>query len=311
MRVTELVDPWDLAERASFEILSELRHSYDHHIYLVERAGERCILKTVADPAVKPNLRREIAYSGLLRSLTEARPELSFRVPEVHAFGDGWVVRELIDAPPIVNPGNASAWAYEGAAPRWARVFADFDMLASLKGRPSYRDPSGQPVATEEDRLAELERWVNGSWAVIPDPQRTLDYLRKTLADVEVGFEMWDVKAEDFLDLEDGRVGVYDLEFAHLFGRRYYDLAKLSTILCIGLRRPQAAARLLGQFAELQPARHDDLARALLPVIAAQVMGKLHDAVEAGDAEGVEIAQDLLSACLEERLDALLQTCEQ
>jgi hypothetical protein len=68
------------------------------------------------------------------------------------------------------------------------------------------------------------------------------DALLRRLTDdrprIQPGFEMWDVKLEDFLDLPDGHVGIYDLEFAHLFGRRHYDVARLYATLAVPYTLP-------------------------------------------------------------------------
>lgn len=289
-------------------IVKVLRESYDHNVYVIEQGGERRVLKVVTDPAAQPNLEREVTYCGLLHSLVKARPDFAFRTAPIRAFGDGWFIRELIDAPLLIDPDRAHPQEYERAAPRWARVLADFNRIGPSAGRPTYRDPSGQPVASEQDRLDELEGWVAASLGALPDSmgEQTLDYLRATIGDVQLGFEMWDVKPEDFLDLDDGKVGVHDLEFAHLLGRRYYDLAKLYSILRLGLGLASAAVRLLSEFVELQPLPPRELARAALPVFAAEALGQLQDAVQTGEDDGVVRAQGVLGRCLSGEFSSLL-----
>jgi hypothetical protein len=298
-----LPDVSALARRERFTIREPLCRSYDHDVFLIEQGGERRILKVITDITAATNIWREVTYCRLLHSLAETMPEVTFRTRTVLAAGDGWYVGELLDAPPLLD-GD-----YGSAIPRLAAVLADFDALAPAGGahEPQYRDPTALPNSCATQRLTELERWLDTIVQRGPlsraEAGRTLEHLRATMEDVRPGFEMWDVKLDDFLDMPEDKVGVYDLEFAHLFGRRYYDLGRLyATLFCCAASRAFAPL-LLGEFLKRTPRPMADIASSCLPVFAAQAVARLHDAVT-GDADPA-LPRELLDRCRSGDLEAL------
>lgn len=118
--------------------------------------------------------------------------------------------------------------------------------------------------------------------------------------------EVWDVKLDDFLDLPEGRVGLFDLEFAHLYGRRHYDVAVLSAKLAVRYAAPAAAAELLRAYVDAVRCDRGELARAASPVLAETLLSQLFDAVEGGDGERVGRAGRLFGQCLDGGLEGLL-----
>ncbi|NHC15120.1 phosphotransferase [Motilibacter deserti] len=277
-----------------------LKEDYDHNVYLVERDGRQLILKTINDEGLERNLRRDIAYSFVLATLAAADESWTLRASAPVATGESWMVREALDASPLLDPDRLTA----DAAAAVGRALADLDRLSPdvAARRPDYRNGAGEPVEDEQHRLDEMERWV----AEISDASglgelsgpELLEALRSGRAAVHPGFEVWDVKLDDFLGLPGDKVAMFDLEFAHLFGRRHYDVAKMYATLAVVHGEPGLAATLLEAYQRESCLPDDRLISAFLPVCAETLLAELKDAVDGEDEERAARARGLLASCL-------------
>jgi hypothetical protein len=104
----------------------------------------------------------------------------------------------------------------------------------------------------------------------------------------------------------DGHVGIYDLEFAYLYGRRHYDVARLYATLAVPLRAPRPAAELLRSYLRASPLPSDDIAPACLPVLIETLLAELYDATIAASPTRQHDARQQLQRCLSGGLDGLL-----
>lgn len=307
--MSRLVDVSALAVREGFRVVEVLKEGYDHDVYLVERDGMRLVLKTIVRPQLRPDLEREIAYSTLIARLADCEPGWTVRTAVPHAFGAHWTLRDHVDAGPLVREDDLDA---PEPLRRVARALADLDRIAPDPRclRPVHRDGAGEPRCDAAHRVAELERWVgvvDAAGALSRPAAGVVRTLRDGRDDVCPGLEVWDVKLDDFLDLPDGQVGLFDLEFAHLYGRRHYDVAALFAMLGVRFAAPGAAAELLGAYADALPRDPGELARAASPVLAETLLSQLFDDVESGDGERAGRAGHLFSRCLDGGLEDLLQ----
>jgi hypothetical protein len=306
--MSRLVDVSALAAREGLRVVEVLKEGYDHDVYLVERDGMRLVLKTIVRPQLRPNLQREIAYSTLVATLAECPPGWTVRTAAPRASGEHWVLRDHADAGPLLREDDLDS---PEPLRRVARALADLDGLAPdpRGARPAYRDHAGEPRSDTGQRLTELERWVgvvDRAGALGRPAEAVLRSLRGGRDDVRPGLEVWDVKLDDFLDLPEGRVGLFDLEFAHLYGRRHYDVAALANKLAVRYAAPGAAAELLRAYVDAVRCDRAELARAASPVLAETLLSQLFDAVESGDGERAGRAGRLFGQCLDGGLEALL-----
>ena len=303
-----VVDIGAVVESQGLVLLEVVKEDYDHDVYRVERDGKVLYLKAITKPELWPNLVREIAYSNLLAAFGETVVDWTVTVSRPMDTGDGWILRDAIHAPPLLQEGRLDD---RGALARLARALADLDRLSPDRrsARPSYRDPDGNPLEDEVHRDQELERWLHEL-----EEQRALDgidvvelraHLHGGRPDVEPGFEMWDVKLDDFLDLPDGTVGVYDLEWAHLHGRRHYDVARLYSRLAIPYGTPEAATHLLESYLSSSVLPVEAATAALEPVLTEALVAELYGATIEDHPELQERARRLLRALLDGRLHPL------
>jgi hypothetical protein len=316
--MSQLVDVESLAHREGFVVRQVVKDDYDAQVYVVEHRGQTRVLKTMTRPELRPNLIRDIGYSALVATLSSAGGDWVIRSSAPVASGDGWVLRELLAADPLLEVADVEGAAEvhdvrrPAALRRLAAALADLDRLSPdpVGRRPAYRDEAGEPVADDGQRQAELARWVRelagrGALGEL-DGDVLLGRLAEDRGRIQPGFEMWDVKLEDFLDLPDGRVGIYDLEFAYLFGRRHYDLARLYATLAVPLRAPAAAAVLLGTYLEVSAVPREALAAACLPVLAETLLAELYSGALARSERRQHDARRQLARALAGGIDELL-----
>jgi hypothetical protein len=307
--MSHLVDVESVAQREGFVVATVVKEDYDAHVYLVEHRGQTRVLKTITRPELRPNLVRDIAYSALVATLTAAGGDWMIRASAPVASGDGWVLREFFAADPLLDVDDVD---HPPALQRLGAALADLDRLSPdpASRRPAYRDEAGEPVADDTRRLAELARWVrelaeqHALGAV--DGEALLRRLTDDRPRIRPGFEMWDVKLEDFLDLPDGHVGIYDLEFAYLFGRRHYDLARLDATLAVPLHAPGPAAVLLRAYLQTVPLRREAVAPACLQVLVETLLAELYDATLDQSPSRQHDARQQIERCLTDGIDELL-----
>ncbi|NHC47597.1 phosphotransferase [Motilibacter aurantiacus] len=300
----------EITSSQGLTVTKVLKEDYDHNVYLVEQGGRQLILKTINDEGLEQNLRRDVGYSFVLATLAAADPSWTLRASAPVATGGSWMLREALDAEPLLDPDALTS----EAAAAVGRALADLDRLSPdvVARRPDYRNGAGQPVEDEQHRLAELERWVDGIDEASGLGELDREELRSALESgrqaVHPGFEVWDVKLDDFLGLPEGKVAMYDLEFAHLFGRRHYDVAKMYATLAVVHGEPGPAAALLEAYQGESRLPDDRLIAAFLPVCTETLLAELKDAVDAdGDSGRSRAAQarELLAGCLAGRVPGL------
>jgi hypothetical protein len=305
----QFVDVEALARRQGFTVVTVVKEDYDHNIYVVEQDGQQRVLKTITKPRLRRNLAREIAYLTLLATLASADSGWTIRVGVPLATGDGWILRDLVAAPPLLC---AEGLNRSEALARVGHALADLDRLSpdAAARRPAYRDEAGEPVVDEAHRMAELNRWVRELDARDAlgalDAGTVLRQLADGRAKVQPGFEVWDVKFDDFLDLPDQKVGIYDLEFAHLFGRRHYDVARLYGTLAVPFDAAGPAAELLRTYLTASSRPVEAVAPACLPVLTEALLAELYDATLADEAARQTRAREQLARALTGNLDALI-----
>lgn len=298
-----------LAKREGFVVVKIIKEEYDHHVYVVDQHGKRRILKTITKPELWPNLARDIAYSALIATVTSADTNWTVRSSAPLASGDGWLLRELLDAGPLVDVDDLN---HPRKLDRLGAALANLDTLSPdpASRRPAYRDQAGEPVADDGYRLAELERWVRDLQASAALAELDAESLLRRLVDdrprIQPGFEMWDVKLEDFLELPDGKVGIYDLEFAYLYGRRHYDAARLFATLTVLLGAPGPAVALLRAYLSASRLPLKAIGPACLPVLTETLLAELYDATLTQATDRQHSAREQLKKCLTGGLDALL-----
>lgn len=303
------VDVDALLKHRGWTLLETVKRADDHEVHVVEVSGARLVLKTNTSADLVVGQRREVGAALLLHAIAQVDPHWTVRTSIPLEVGDGWLLREHVDAPPLLEEGNVDR---PDRLDRLARALADLDRLAPdpAASRATYRDPASEPRATPEDRKQELARWVDelserGAVGDL-DAVRVLERVRAGVQAVRPGFEVLDVKFDDFLDLPDGSVGLYDLEWAHPFGRRYFDLARLWARLAVDAGAPGAASRLLGSFLQATPLPTGQLAPALLPVLREVLLSSLYAAADEGDDARAARARRLLADALDDDLDRLL-----
>jgi len=307
----ETVD--DVVARLGLTLRKVLKEDYDNNVYLVDRDGTPRILKMLADPKLLPNFRREIAYTCLLASLAAADESWTLRVSAPVATGEGWMLREVVDGEPVLDVHGPYD---DEAVHRLAAALADLDRLSPdpASRRPDYRNGAGEPVADENDRVAELRRWVEeavdeGEVEGLTRDE-IVDRLREGRAAVQPGLELWDTKLDEFIAVDHGKVALFDLEFAHLFGRRHYDLAKLYASLAVHGTGDRGSGRLLTAYVAASSLEQEDVLRAALPVLAETLLAQLYDAVTQpaeGAADRRRRSGNLLARALLGDVDALMR----
>jgi hypothetical protein len=137
-------------------------------------------------------------------TLTAAHGDWIIRASAPIASGDGWLLRDFFAADPLLDLDDTDQ---PPALERLGAALASLDRLSPdpASRRPAYRDEAGEPVVDDARRLTELARWVRE--LAEQDALGGLDgddLLRRLTEDrprIQPGFEMWDVKLEDFLDL--------------------------------------------------------------------------------------------------------------
>src|SRR3954447_2329911 len=149
----------EITRAQGLTVTKVLKEDYDHNVYAVSRGGQSLILKTINDEGLELNLRRDVAYSTVLWTLAAADPSWTLRASAPVAVGESWMLREALDASPVLDESALKA----DAAREVGRALADLDRLspAASSRRPDYRNGAGEPVEDEQHRLSELSRWVS------------------------------------------------------------------------------------------------------------------------------------------------------
>src|SRR3954468_19720595 len=142
-RMPQLASLDEITKAQGLTVDKVLKEDYDHNVYLVSKDGRSLILKTINDEQLELNLRRDVAYSTVLWSLAAADPSWTLRASAPVMVGESWMLREALDASPLLDEDDLTA----DAAREVGRALADLDRLspAASSRRPDYRNHAGDP----------------------------------------------------------------------------------------------------------------------------------------------------------------------
>lgn len=275
-----------LQQHTNFDLLETIQDNERYLICLIRQEGQKRILKVAQDTELIPNLIKEIENTQYLSTVTKYRKDTILQLRDVHSCGWGWYIGEHFDKALLFNRGesNNEEEKAKRSAKKLAYLFAEMESYAPIgfKGKPLYVDEDNSPTKRFERRMREVAKLTSiareGGFLSEDASRRITDFIYEYSHTVTAGIELWDLEPWEVFELEDGKLGLIDLEYTDLAGRRYFDIVWNYHRLWAELKLPEAAKTFLGEFIRVKEIDNQDFATPFLVLFGMKLTGYLRDA---------------------------------
>lgn len=316
----ELVNKLQL--QMGFEITENIQDNHRYRLCAIRQDGKKRILKVVKDPELISNLTTEVNNTIYISTVSKHRENVLFRVRSIYSFGEGWYIGEHFDGSTLFKkrPIKDVNQKVEKATDRLALLFADIESYtpAGIIGKPVYTDRHGNWNKRYKTRLQEVKRHMRvaraGGFLSRKDSDRLWDYINKNAESVTSCMEMFDFEPWELFELDKGVLGVIDVEYVDLAGRRYFDVVWNYLRLWADLESPEAAKKFLKNYLGHRKAGSEDLTAPFFVLFSMKLTGYLRDAAlwyRDTEEKGLplvypkEVMSELLQRCLRFEISAL------
>jgi hypothetical protein len=284
-----------------------LQENEDFKVERIEWQGKPAIRKSV-QPTIAPGraerLKNEAYAMGFLSELAKNHPEANLFIPELYETGNGYLIREYIDAVPISAPEMAQD-EIETRLDKLAQQLADIDRIepygeTRFVGHFDYHDIRKNTAKWAAAPLKDgqiTQGQVDGINRII---EPLLPYLQPRISHGDLS-----PHRHAYL-LSDGRIAWVDLENFTPSGTRYYDVARVYVRLYSFEKSTATARKFLSSFlAKADKVEHRD--EQLTAILAQRTLGMQFDAwYDAGkQVEYRPRAKELLELVLQDKLELL------
>lgn len=284
-----------------------LQENTDFKVERVDWQGKPAVRKSV-QPTISPGraerLLNEAYGMGFLTDLAQKHPKVNLFIPKLYETGEGYLIREYIDAQPISAPDMPHT-EIETRLDQLADQLAAIDRIepygeTKFVGHFDYHDirkntAKWAAAPLEGGQITQAQ--VDGINQII---EPLLGYIRPRIAHGDLS-----PHRHAYL-LDDGRIAWVDLENFTPSGARYYDVARVYVRLYSFEPDPETAKKFLTSFL----AKADKVERMeeqLTAIIAQRTLGMQFDAWY-DDRHGSDYrtrAKDLLELVLKNKLELL------
>lgn len=275
-----------LQQHTEFDLLETIQDNERYSVYLIRQEDQKRILKVARDPELAPNLIKEVDNTQYLSTATKYREDTILQLRDVHSCGWGWYIGGHFDEALLFSRGenNNEEEKAKKSARKLAHLFAEMESYTpvGLKGKPLYVDENNLPTERFEKRMREVEKLTGiareGGFLSEDASRRISDFIYEHLHTVTSSIELWDLEPWEVFELEDGKLGLIDLEYTDLAGRRYFDIVWNYHRLWAELKLPEAAKTFLGEFIRGKEIDDQEFTTPFLVLFGMKLTGYLRDA---------------------------------
>lgn len=275
-----------LRQHTNFEVVETIQNNERYLLCEIEQNGQTRILKIANDPELTPNLLREVENNLFLSTVSEYRNNNHIEVRNIHSHGKGWYIGDHFDGPLLFSgqPIKKMDASVSEASQRLSQLFAELESYtpAGLFGLPVYAYKNGRSTVQFRERLHEIEQHKDiacrGGFLSEVSARRIIDYIHQHKDSVTTALELWDLEPWELFALEDDHIGLIDVEYMNLRGRRYFDIVWNYHRLWADLKSPAAAKRFLQAYLERKEVNQHEFARPFLAQFGMKLIGYLRDA---------------------------------
>ncbi len=267
-----------------YTFIKTIQDNHRYKVSIIEQDGEERILKKCNDPELAGMLYHDVRSSFYLETVRSYNIESVFRVRKIYSYGDDWYIAEKFDGDKLYERRPVRSLEYDIRIAR--DLYAPFIYETSvytpqvMLGKNPYVDVQGEPTKNYHDAIAELERHarvaVEGNFLDKRQAETIIAYVRKHLKEVKYGVELYDLEPWEMFVLPEYQLGVIDLEYLNLRGRRHFDVVYDYLRLWLDVKRPAVARAMLQRYMEI--AAGEDLKGAFLSLFGIKLVGYLMDA---------------------------------
>lgn len=270
----------------NFELLETIQDNERYLICLIRQEGQKRILKVARDPELIPNLVKEVDNTQYLSTVTGYREDTMLWLRTIHSCGWGWYIGSHFDEPLLFKrgPGKNEEETSAEPAKKLARLFAEMESYTpvGLKGKPLYIDGNNAPTVRFKNKMREMEKLAGiaqeGGFLTEDASRRITDFIYKNYHTVTSSIELWDLEPWEVFQLKGGKLGIIDLEYTDLAGRRYFDIVWNYHRLWAELKLPGAAKTFLKEFIRVKEINTEEFATPFLVLFGMKLTGYLRDA---------------------------------
>lgn len=275
-----------LRQHTNFEVVETIQDNERYLLCEIEQNSQTRILKIANDPELIPNLLREVENNLFLSTVSQYRSNNHIEVRNIHSHGKGWYIGDHFDGPLLFNsqPIKKMDTSVAKASQHLAQLFAEIESYtpAGLFGLPVYTDKHGRPTVQFRERWHEIEQHKDiacrGGFLTEASARRITDYIHQHKDSVTSALELWDLEPWELFYLGGERIGLIDVEYMNLRGRRYFDIVWNYHRLWADLKSPAAAKQFLKSYLERKEVDQHEFTRPFLVQFGMKLIGYLRDA---------------------------------
>ncbi|HZP55439.1 MAG TPA: HAD-IA family hydrolase [Candidatus Saccharimonadales bacterium] len=288
-----------------------LQENEDFKVTLVDWRGQPAVRKEI-QPTIAPGrgerLQNEAYAMGFLTDLAAEHPEVNLFIPKLYEIKKDYLVREYVEAKPIVAPGMAQA-EVEQRLDKLTQQLASIDRIkpygeTKFVGHFDYRDIrknmakwAAPPLSSDQITQEQVE----GINKII---EPLLPYLRPRISHGDLS-----PHRHAYL-LDDGRIMWIDLENFTPSGTRYYDVVRAYVRLFSFEPSTDTAKHFLKSFLD-KADKVEHMEEQLMAIMAQRSLGMQYDAwydaTNAGN-DYRDRAKELLDLVLQNKPELLYST---
>ena len=271
-------------EIPNYIFIKTIQDNHRYKVSIIEQHGEERILKQCNDPELAGMLHHDVRSSFYLETVRSYNIESVFRVRKIYSYGDDWYIAEKFTGDTLYERKPVRSLDYDIRIAR--DLYAPFIYETSvytpqvMLGKNPYVDAQGEPTKDYFDCIEELERHariaVTGKFLKQDQADQIIAYVREHLKEVKYGVELYDLEPWEMFVLPEYKLGVIDLEYLNLRGRRHFDAVYNYLRLWLDVKRPAVARAMLQRYMEI--AGNEELTGAFLSLFGIKLVGYLMDA---------------------------------
>ena len=265
--------------------IKTLQDNHRYKVSVINFEGQTRILKQCNDSELQSKLHHDIQSNFYLEMARSYNIESVFRVRKIITYGHDWYIAEKLDGDVLFDASMSQRSIEDNK--RFAReLYAPFIFETSvytpqvLLHKHPYRHHDLRPNNNHNETISRLKnhacRAVGGSFISRDDADLIIAFVTEHLSSVEYGIELYDLDPWEMFILSNYTLGIIDLEYMNLRGRRHFDMAYNYLRLYFDLKQPIIAAETLRKYDEL--CGDEKYQNAFLSLFGLKLMGYLSDA---------------------------------
>lgn len=264
--------------------IKTIQDNHRYKVSIIEQEGQERILKQCNDLELAGMLFHDVQSSFYLETVRKYNIESVFRVRQIYSYGDDWYIAEKFDGDKLYERKPVRSLEYDIRIAR--DLYAPFIYETSvytpqvMLDKYPYIGTDGKPNKEFHDVIDTLHKYaeiaIEGNFLNKEQAGQIIDFVQGHLCEVKYGVELYDLEPWEMFVLPEYKLGVIDLEYLNLRGRRHFDMVYDYLRLWLDIKRPAVARATLERYIEI--CGPEELDGAFLSLFGVKLMGYLMDA---------------------------------